>query len=617
MKPRQKHFIFCCNGAPAPRRRGARILEYRLDARNRNIVASLPQFVQNVFHLPARTLDLLEIATYVFSADRNASRGRIDSVEYHTWSRVLDFRIRVRDPAFWNSCDVQEALAAAVEFMSGDARVTFTFLPGHNTPPTSLFDRSGFSLDEAGPPRAISLFSGGLDSLAGAIELLQSKKRALLVSHESQTGTVRTQRALYEALVQQFPGHVSHYRFEAHLKGERAPEETQRTRAFLYCSIAFALADACSLDEILVYENGVTSINLYRREDLANARASRTTHPRSMRLLARLFSLMRGRPFAIQLPFLKLTKRDVIERIRLGPLPDLVSSAVSCTRAFQREGTSHCGTCFQCIDRRIAAFAGGASDADHAGLYGIDVVTSNVDDPGARTTAIDYVRQAAHFQQWGSSRFEEEYASELALLADAVPESGSDAQMVEGILRLMKRHGENVAAGIRVMREQYDDPLAPLPERSLLGLIARREHLKPEVMRLVDSIGRVLGTAIPEMFRTKRPADEPDLNQKVGALLRTHEPKLRSEHPSISFACAKVVPDHLLAANDLLIESKYIRKGTPPAKASEGMAGDLTKYPSGAHILFLTYDPDHAIQSDDVFIADFESRGRCTVKILR
>ncbi len=240
-----------------------------------------------------------------------------------------------------------------------------------------------------------------------------------------------------------------------------------------------------------------------------------------------------------------------------------------------------------------------------------------MDDPVARTTAVDFLRQAAHFEKWGSSRFEEEYASELALLADAMPDFGGDAQMVEGVYQLMRRHGENVEAGICAMRKQHDDIFAPLPERSLLGLVARREHLKPEVMRLVESIGRALGTAIPEMFRTQRPADEPDVNAKISALLRSHEPKFRSEHPTVSFACARVVPDHLLLGSDLVIESKYLRKDTTPAKASEGMAGDLTKYPQDAHILFLVYDPDHAIQSDEVFTSDFESRGRCTVKILR
>lgn len=615
MRLKPKRFVFCCNGAPY--RRGAHILEYRPDLEARNIIAGLPRFVQNVFHLSPRTLDLLEIATYVFCADRSAPRGNLDSVEYHSWSRALEFRIRVRDLDFWNSSNVQSALIAAIKFMSGDSEVTFSFLPGHKTPPTSLFDREGFRIDEVGPPQAVALFSGGIDSLAGAIDLVQGSKQALLVSHESQTGTMKTQRALVEALRNHFPGQISHYKFEAHLRGSRPPEETQRTRAFLYCSIAYALAEASNLDEIYVHENGVTSINLYRREDLANARASRTTHPRTMLFMGQLFTLMHENKFSIRLPYMLLTKRDVIEKIQRSPLSSLLSSAVSCTKAFHTEGTSHCGTCFQCIDRRIAAFAAGANDLDHGGLYGHDLATDELLEPGAITTAIDYVRQAARFEKWGAARFEEEYASELALLVDAVPGHSSDTKMLEAIWELMKKHGSNVVAGIRAMRERYDDPFAPLPNNSLLGIVARREYLKPEILRLVDSIDSVLKTAIPEMFRINRPIDEPDLNAKVGALLRTHDPKIRSEHPTISFACARTIPDHLLLSTDLILESKYIRKGTTPAKASEGIAGDLTKYPHNAHILFLVYDPDHAIQSDDVFVSDFEGRGRCTIRILR
>jgi 7-cyano-7-deazaguanine synthase in queuosine biosynthesis len=381
-----KKFVFCCNGAPF--RSGARVLEYRPEQQKRNIIAGLPKFVQDVIHLSPRTLDLLEIATYVFCADRSAPRGRNDSVEYHSWSRIMDFRIRVREPEFWNSSEVKGALISAIKFMSGDAGVNFTFFPGHSTPPTSLFDREEFRIDDVDLPRAISLFSGGIDSLAGAIGLLRNQKQALLISHESQTGTMRTQRALFEALRDHFPGKVSHYKFVAHLRGERAPEETQRTRALLYCSIAYALAEACGLDEFYVYENGVTSINLYRREDLANARASRTTHPRTMFLMGELFGLMRGRNFTIHLPFMFLTKREVIDQIRTGPLPSLLSSAVSCTRAFHAEGTTHCGTCFQCIDRRISAFVAGANDLDHAGLYGHDIATEELEDPEARTVAL-------------------------------------------------------------------------------------------------------------------------------------------------------------------------------------------------------------------------------------
>ena len=98
---------------------------------------------------------------------------------------------------------------------------------------------------------------------------------------------------------------------------------------------------------------------------------------------------------------------------------------------------------------------------------------------------------------------------------------------------------------------------------------------------------------------------------------RSHERQLKSEHPAVNFAGARVIPDHELPAADLLIEAKYIRGNTPPSRATEGMAADLTKYPQSAHILFLVYDPERAIANDTDFVGDFEGRGRCTVQLIR
>jgi len=119
------------------------------------------------------------------------------------------------------------------------------------------------------------------------------------------------------------------------------------------------------------------------------------------------------------------------------------------------------------------------------------------------------------------------------------------------------------------------------------------------------------------MFKRNKPSDEIDLNQKLGALLRTHEDKVRSEHPTVSFACARVVPDHMVRQSDLLIEAKYIRGKTPPSKATDGIAADLTKYPSTSFILFVVYDPSHKINDDTTFCSDIEHKGRNKVLIVR
>ena len=57
--------------------------------------------------------------------------------------------------------------------MTGDREYRFHFLPGHGTDPAHLFDSEEFKTTPD-KPHHVMLFSGGLDSLAGAIERLNS-----------------------------------------------------------------------------------------------------------------------------------------------------------------------------------------------------------------------------------------------------------------------------------------------------------------------------------------------------------------------------------------------------------------------------------------------------------
>jgi hypothetical protein len=246
-----------------------------------------------------------------------------------------------------------------------------------------------------------------------------------------------------------------------------------------------------------------------------------------------------------------------------------------------------------------------------------DLASESIIDREARTAAVDYARQARNLREWSLDRFEQEYLSELADVVDFLPVKGSEADRIRMVWELLHRHGEHVGTGVRNMIGGRADPLQPFAPSSFLALVSGGEHLKPEVRRLADSIQGVVRAAIGEMFAVHRPRNERDLNRKIAALLRTHETKLKSEHPTKSFACASVVPDHILEAMDLLVEAKYLRGRTSPSKATEGIAADLTKYPESGFILFIVYDPDHAIASDEEFRQDIESKGRNSMLILR
>jgi hypothetical protein len=153
---------------------------------------------------------------------------------------------------------------------------------------------------------------------------------------------------------------------------------------------------------------------------------------------------------------------------------------------------------------------------------------------------------------------------------------------------------------------------------SLVDLIRQREYLKEPATR---AIAAFVARAEPQIDRLyaggNRPKNENEFNRSISAILGAVRPDLKSEHPTARFACAGVIPDHEFDAANIVIESKYIREGTPPSKVSDGMAADLTKYPQEKHVLFVVYDPEHQIRDTKVFIRDFEGRGRCTVRVLR
>ena len=621
MKATGKQAVFLCNEATPSEgldEGGYRRLAYRSARGERPVIRlALPDFVRSVNHLPDRCLDLLEIAAYVFSGDRLTSRGPTDAVEYQSWSRRFRFIVKVRDYKFWDQPEVREALGKALCFATGDSAYEFTFQPGHQTPATNLFDRKEFLIKNGGDI-AIMLFSGGIDSLAGGVHQLENTNSHIcLVSHLAQAGTMRTQRKLADALKDQYEGRVSAYQFKTTLQGERAKEETQRSRPFLYGSIAFALATALGQDRCYVHENGVTSLNFSRRGDLLNARASRTTHPQTIGRLAALFSMISGKRFTIETPFLWLTKADVVTELMRAGCGHLLPSSVSCSRTYNAGvNTTHCGECFQCLDRRIGIYGAQANERDNETLYAKNIITSKMSPKEGKTTAVDYLRQASHFASWNSAAFEHHSLDELQSLMEWVPDFENEVDLVEQVWSLCARHGRQVRESLRRMRDVHEDVFTPQEPGCLLNVISDREFLKAPIERLVRSIEERLDSALPKSFRIQDPVNEADLNDKIEGLLDTWRDDLRREHPAVPFATVGVRPDFTLDKAHLLIEGKYIRASTTPAKVTEGMSADLIKYPEEAHILFVVYDPGRAVADRSRFRKDFESKGRCTVCIL-
>ena len=516
--------IVLCNGADLPQQWAQYeplILEYREDAGStQNVKLSLHDFVREVGHLPEHILDLLEIAAYVFCADRLISRGSKANVEYHSWSRLFHFVVKVRDFDFWNTPIVKERLKDALAFMSGDQAYHFTFQPGHSTPLAGLFDEKTLQVKRQENTKVI-LFSGGLDSLAGIVsDLVNSADQLCLISHRSgQPVTAKTQDQLVNAFNEDYPYRIRHYKFNCNLHGIKRKEETQRTRAFLYTSIAYALAHALSQQEIFVYENGITSINFPTQQNQMNARSSRTTHPKTIAFLENffhLFSEINQPKVKIVTPFLSKTKTDIFHILDKVGRKDLISSAVSCSHTSQNSKlTTHCGGCSQCIDRRFAAYGSELDDVDDVGIYTSDFIRRGIENGEVKTTLIDYVCQAKEFASLNLNDFYFLMFSELVDFIDYIP-GVSEQEKVEKIWKLCHRHGEQVSSAIRRMQTIHDNPFLLLPKGSFLQMIAQREYLpdpiqERQLTQTIDSRSQPNST---ELFYAYSHQDE-ELRQQL------------------------------------------------------------------------------------------------------
>lgn len=621
----QSHIILC-GGAPLPAKHKStpksRLLRLTYDksSKDQNVNLELPHLIAQVnCHFPDRIKDLLEIAGYVYAADRLIKRGDPISVEYQSWSRSLHFFIKVRDYDFWKSRDVSLKLIESLVFVSGDMDFHFSFLKGgRDIGQTNLYDMEGISLEKRSNS-TVALFSGGLDSLAGALEILtQSDKNIMLISHRSNNSAItQIQKGLIDRLMKDFPGRIQYFPFYCNLHGERAVEETQRTRIFLYTAIAQALPSLASEEEILVFENGITSVNFYKRQDLMNARASRTTHPKTLQLFEDFYTLIEGNRKRILHPFLYSTKTDILNKIKASGKLDYINSTITCTKTFltfeNNTQATHCGICSQCIDRQFAAFA--SELEDHDAIYDINISKDVISSPEGKIHLHDYVRLVARLHNLTELSFPSETLDILSELIPYLP-GQRNSDKIKIVYHLTKLHTSQVSKAIqRIMLLQ--DPLKKKRKGTIHTFIDDQQYLKPAVENLVQKIIERMALAIPESYQRQKPANENVLNDLIGALLKAENDDYKREFAGYNFSITRAIPDHLFTQMDLLIEAKYARDGTTKSTITEGIAADITKYPKDKFKLFIVYDPQRKISNDEEFKKDFENNPNCRISIIR
>lgn len=588
-----------------------------------NITIGYERFVTNPDELPPRILDLLQIGAYVFCGDRMANRGERDSISNNTWARSFEFHVPVLDIEFWNRKQTKRALNDVLVFMTGDRSFNFVFTRTNRNPAEvinkqlSLFSSEYSDLEEASKTD-IMLFSGGLDSLAGAIQRLNEYPDRLLcvVSHKSNKSVTHTQNKLISKMNEKYSDRVKRYGFECcNHNGLKSKDETQRTRMFLFSAIAFSLCNCYGKHEFYVYENGITSLNLSKQTDVINARASRTTHPKTLGLLRKFYRLL-DPSFEIIAPYYNFTKAEIMDVFRKYKEENLISSSVSCSSSRKKPGqVPHCGCCSQCIDRRFSLYAAGLDQYDAE--YAHNFITDFPDDDRDETKQRIYITmRLANLEEISTKEeFLMKYPSDIMDMIEYWPHIDNADDKLEEIYSLVCRYGKSVMSAATMMRNKFDDLTRPINKNSLLGIISERRYMQTPCFNRVLEIDAILKKAIPDVFQREKPKNENDFNDKLHGILNVHD-KFTREYPVLLFGLSSYRADQ--AQGNLIIESKYIRGKTSPSVASEGIAADITKIPDGYGVLFVVYDPEGSILDVDQFSSAFEAkRTDCYVRIYR
>jgi hypothetical protein len=327
-------------------------------------------------------IDLLVVAAHVHAADTRISRVEQSQ---DSWTREIRLVVPVSDPARWGAAI--STLTKALNFLTGD-QWTIGFRMRPNRFATIAKQASPSLLTP--PFDSLSLFSGGLDSLIGAIDLLHAGSTPLLVSHFGEGATSDAQRKLFAGLKKQY-ANLAFDRlrvgmtFDKGLVKDVGSENSTRGRSFLFFALGVFAGTGLGNGFVLrVPENGLIALNVPLDPLRLGSNSTRTTHPYYMARWNELLTEL-GIDGRVENPYWDKTKGEMASACaNKALLLKLAPHSLSCAhpanarwQGQQGRGIEHCGYCLPCLIRRAAL--------DSAWGAGQDETTYTVSDLRAQT----------------------------------------------------------------------------------------------------------------------------------------------------------------------------------------------------------------------------------------
>jgi len=310
---------------------------------------------------PRAALDLFLLGAAAYCVDKTSLRRSTAD----NWTRDLRLELPVEDVDRWRD----SSIAPVLDFLTGDRWAIQPYREARS--PLADLKRVPDDVAPVADVDAVCLFSGGLDSLTGVIDLLEEdpNRRLCLLSHNEGDKASTAQQELLAAL----RNHYGAERIQSRrlflrptpVNGQQARplpsarENTTRARSLLFLTAALALASSVSpTTPVYIPENGFIGINVPLTRARGGSYSTRTTHPFFIKTLSEAISEI-GVSNPILNPFRLKTKGEILaETKNPGLLERLAPLSVSCSHPeaarYVKRPQGNCGYCFPCLIRRAS-----------------------------------------------------------------------------------------------------------------------------------------------------------------------------------------------------------------------------------------------------------------------
>ena len=303
--------------------------------------------------IPDTAMSLLYLSSIVYAIDRSFARS---DYSIDGWSREfeVEFSLPVSDFFAQNAILINRLLS----YLTGDYwSCSFKELEDTLHLPQyadcSYFD--GIT--------QVNLFSGGMDSLIGAIDYMENHPdgKLFLASHHDMSGPMADQNELvryfeehYSSLFIRLPKTPS-----VGIKAYTPKENSCRSRSLMFIAIAVVVATYANVN-VQIPENGSVSLNFPLSPSRRASCSTRTTHPMVIKMLMELLPKL-GVNVVISNPYEFCTKGEMFEHCaNVDRLLEITPKSNSCGKPGRKQffydhpKATHCGFCMPCMYRMAA-----------------------------------------------------------------------------------------------------------------------------------------------------------------------------------------------------------------------------------------------------------------------